>query len=73
MRRGLIVKILVVLVVLYLLRGAVSGYSGGLGNQCTGCGGCPGCVKQAWESAARGLVYSDINPWKTVDNKVAYY
>ena len=71
MRLGL-VKILIVLVTLLFLFRSMSGYTG-LGNQCTGCGGCPGCVKQARESAARGLVYSDINPFQSVDNKVAYY
>jgi hypothetical protein len=66
------VKILAILVVFLFLFGSVSGYTG-MGNQCTGCGGCPGCVKQARESRARGLVYSDINPWQSVDNKVMYY
>ena len=72
MRLGL-VRILAVLVIIWFLFRSVSGFSGGLGNQCTGCGGCPGCVKQAREDHARGLVYSDINPWQTVDNKVVYY
>ena len=71
MRLGL-VKILIVVVILVFLFRSMSGYTG-MGNQCPGCGGCPGCVKQARESSARGLVYSDINPWQSVDNKVVYY
>jgi len=34
---------------------------------------CPACGKQSREHKNRDLVFSEINPWETVSNKVAYY
>jgi len=34
---------------------------------------CPACVKQAREHKNRDLIFSEINPWQTVSNKVEYY
>jgi len=70
MRRNL--KILLAVAVLLLLWRSTSGYTNPIwlpGNERV----CPGCVKQAREHKNRDLTFSFINPWQTVDNKVAYY
>ena len=73
MRRGLL-KIFLVLVVLYLLlRGASSGFTNPIYMPGSDERRCPGCVKQAREHKNRDLIFSYINPWETVDNKVVYY
>lgn len=72
MRVG-IVKILIVLVTVWLLWSGVSRFTNPTYMLGSDERVCPGCVKEAREGHNRDLTWSSINPWQTVDNKVAYY
>jgi hypothetical protein len=74
MRLGL-VKMLVALFVLWCVWTvlSVSGYTNPIYMPGFDERRCPGCVKQAREHKNRDLVFSEIDPWQTVSNKVEYY
>jgi hypothetical protein len=59
--------------VMWLLWGTASGYTTPLGLMGGDDRVCPACTKQAIEHKNRDLVFTYINPWETVDNKVVYY
>ena len=71
--RNAIVKILIVIVILGILSTATSGFTNPVVLMAGDERRCPACVKQAREHKNRDLVYSTIDPWQTVDNKVVYY